>query len=63
MGRKRYIRFRESEAAGSLSIGDSPRCPECGRRYCCHYHDYVYRPWWEKIKPHIEKMRGMRLRY
>lgn len=51
MGRKRYIRLRESEAAGSLNMGDSPQCPQCGRRYCRHYHDYVYRPWREKTKP------------
>jgi len=31
MGRKRYTRLRESEAAGSLNMGDSPQCPQCGR--------------------------------
>ena len=63
MGRKRYLRLREAEASGKLIISESPICPQCGKPTCCHIHNYVYHPWWEKTKPYIEMMMGLRLKH
>jgi len=62
MGRKRYIRLKEAEQMGTLNVSGSPLCPQCGKPTCCHHHNYVYRPWWEKTKPYIEMMMGIKLK-
>lgn len=63
MSRHRYERLLEAEAAGRLQLGDTPLCPVCSRRFCCHYHNWVYRKWWENTKPHIITSREVMRRF
>lgn len=62
MSRKRYLRLKEAEAAGRLRISELTNCPDCGRPNCCRHHDWVYRVWWEKSRPHMEMIKQLRFK-
>lgn len=35
----------------TYTLGDSYRCPECGRKHLCRVHRYVYRKWYQNYRP------------
>lgn len=32
------------------TLGDSYRCPQCGRKHLCRVHRYVYGRWYETYR-------------
>jgi len=54
-GRKWEI-LRSAEAAGTLQLGDAPQCPQCGKRFSCTDHLWVYGKWWNSVKPVVDEV-------